>query len=161
MFNWVLNSKYVSDKDSKYDMNFKITQICISIVTFYCQKRRERINFVQLASLFYFFRECWRVKIFNLSATKKVSKKNFFSDIARINAVVNFYSNDYMMHMVQLNTLKMPVHKYQNTQKALRLRKNTFLCVHLFPYYERVIFCWTEHHSSLAEYDFNHGSSHI
>ena len=34
----------------------------------------------------------------------------------------------------------MPVHKRQNMQKALRLRKNTFFSVHLFPYCKRVIF---------------------
>ena len=50
----------------------------------------------------------------------------------------------------------MPVHKYQNTPEALRLRKNTFFCVHFFPYCE--IFCWTEHQWSLAEYDFSHGT---
>ena len=33
----------------------------------------------------------------------------------------------------------MPVRKNQNTQKALPLRQNTFLCVHLFPYYGKVI----------------------
>ena len=36
MFNWVLNT--FSDKDSKYDVNFKLTQMFISIKTFYCQK---------------------------------------------------------------------------------------------------------------------------
>ena len=44
-------------------------------------KRREHLNFVQLASVFY-------------------KKKNLFSDIAGINGVVNFYNNDYAMNIV-------------------------------------------------------------
>ena len=65
--------------------------------------------------------------MFNPSATKKVAKKNFFNDIAKINTVVNFFNNSYAMYIVELKTFKMPVKKYQNMQKALRLRKNTFL----------------------------------
>ena len=65
--------------------------------------------------------------MFNPSATKKVAKKNFFNDIAKINTVVNFLNNSYAMYIVELKTFKMPVKKYQNMQKALRLRKNTFL----------------------------------
>ena len=30
----------------------------------------------------------------------KIAMKNFFSDIARINAAVNFYNNDYAMYIV-------------------------------------------------------------
>lgn len=33
-------SKHVSDKDRKYALNFKLTQICVSIRTFYYQKIR-------------------------------------------------------------------------------------------------------------------------
>ena len=29
-----------------------------------------------------------------------IAKKNFFSAIARINAAVNFYNNDYAMYIV-------------------------------------------------------------
>ena len=65
--------------------------------------------------------------MFNPSATKKVAKKNFFNDIAKINTVVNFFNNSYAMYIVELKTFKIPVKKYQNMQKALRLRKNTFL----------------------------------
>ena len=65
--------------------------------------------------------------MFNPSATKKVAKKNFFNDIVKINTVVNFFNNSYAMYIVELKTFKMPVKKYQNMQKALRLRKNTFL----------------------------------
>ena len=50
---------------------------------------------------------------------KKVTKKNFFSDIANIDAAENFDRYYYAMHIVSL---------------ALRVRKNTSLSVHLFPY---------------------------
>ena len=35
-----MGSKYASDKDSKYVLNFKFTQICVSKKTFYSQKKR-------------------------------------------------------------------------------------------------------------------------
>ena len=105
-------------------------------------KRRERINFDQLA--FIFLGSVGGSKFLTQVQQKKVAKKKFFTDIAKITAAANFYKNDYAMHIVQLNTLKMPVHKYQNTQKALQLRKNSFLCVHLFSYCKSVIFYWTE-----------------
>ena len=107
---------------------------------------KRSINFVQLASVFCFLRECWKFKVFNPSANKKVTKKNFFSDIANIDAAENFDRYYYAMHIASL---------------ALQLRKNTSLSVHLFPYWDRVIFCWEDYQWSLAEYDFNHGSCHM
>ena len=107
-------------------MSFKLTQICISIKTFCCRKDESALILSNLPLLL-FFRECATVKIFNPSATKKVAKKNLFSDIAKINTVVNFFNNSYAMYIVELKTFKIPVKEYQNMQKALRLRKNTFL----------------------------------
>ena len=58
-------------------------------------KRREHLNFAQLASAFIFLRSVGGLKFLTQVQRKKVAKKNFFCDIARINAAVNFYSNDY------------------------------------------------------------------
>ena len=78
-------------------MNFKLTEICISIKTFYCQKEENSLILFNL-SLFLIFRECWRVKNFNPDAKKKkIAKKNLFSDIVKINATVELYGNDYAM----------------------------------------------------------------
>ena len=69
--------------------------------------------------------------MFNPSATKKVAKKNFFNDIAKINTVVNFFNNSYAMYIIELNTFKMPVEKYQNTQKIITTTQKhfSFVCI--------------------------------
>ena len=51
----------------------------------------------------------------------------------------------------------MPVHKCQNTQKALRLRETlSTVCICFLTVKE--IFCWTEHQWFLVEYDFSQGT---
>ena len=63
-------------------------------------ERRERIKFVQLNSVFLFLRSVGGWKLLTEVQQKKIKKKNFFSDIARINATMDFYNNDYAMHIV-------------------------------------------------------------
>ena len=91
-----MGSKYVSDKDSKYDVNFKLTKIFIPIKTFYCQKDKRTLI------LFYLplFSSVGGSKFLTQLQRKKIAQKNFFSAIARINVTVNFYDNDYAMHIV-------------------------------------------------------------
>ena len=49
-----LGSKYVSNKDNKYAVNFKLTQTCIAIKTFYNQKEESTLILSNL-SLFLLF----------------------------------------------------------------------------------------------------------
>ena len=95
MFNWALNMSLTRDsKDSKYDVNFKLTQIRISIKTFYWQKEENTLILSNFAS------ECGRIKLLTQVQRDKVAKENFSNDIARINAAANFYGNDNALYIV-------------------------------------------------------------
>ena len=95
MFNWALNMSLTRDsKDSKYDVNFKLTQIRISIKTFYWQKEENTLILSNFAS------ECGRIKLLTQVQREKIAKENFSNDIARINAAANFYGNDNALYIV-------------------------------------------------------------
>ena len=88
MFNWALNMSLTRDsKDSKYDVNFKLTQIRISIKTFYWQKEENTLILSNFAS------ECGRIKLLTQVQREKVAKENFSNDIARINAAAKVVAN--------------------------------------------------------------------
>ena len=59
-------------------------------------KGRHHLNLVQL------YLWVWEDQIFDPGERKKVPKKNFSNDIARINSAVNFYNNDNAMYVAWL-----------------------------------------------------------
>ena len=72
----------------------------ISIKTFYCQKEESTLILLNLPLFSIFLGTLGGSKFITQVQQEKVAKKNFVSDIVRINAAVNFYSNDYAMHVV-------------------------------------------------------------
>ena len=58
-----MGSKYASDKNGKYPVNFKYTY-----VTHYYAKRREHLNLVP--NFDFFYKECKRVNILDPSANR-------------------------------------------------------------------------------------------
>ena len=60
--------------------------------------RREHLNFFQLASVFISLGSVRGLNFLTQVQREKVAKKNFFRDIVRFNAAVNFYNSDYAMY---------------------------------------------------------------
>ena len=68
--------------------------------TFYCQEEQSTLILSNLPLFFIFSGSVEGSNFLTQVQQKNVAKKNFISDIARINATVNFYSNDYAMYIV-------------------------------------------------------------
>ena len=135
MFNWVLNTSLIRMANKLWTYNILLP------------KRREHLNFIQLASVVYIFLRSVEGSNFLTQVQRKMLQRKTLSVI--LAGLMRLWISTAMI-------MRCIVHKYQITPEALRLRKNTFFCVHFFPYCE--IFCWTEHQWSLAEYDFSHGT---